>query len=272
MTVGKRRNRGYRYLAYGAGTNSVAILVGWVKRRLVRSQPIDLILFGDTGGEKPHTYEHIEIMNRWLKRRGLPGITTVKKGGSDETLEQVCLRLGVLPAIAYGRKTCSLRFKVEPQERYLNRIPEVRELWERGELVEKLIGFDYAEERRWARAPLEDEKYRNRFPLVEWKWARAECIEAIREAGIKLPGKSACFFCPSSKKHEIAELERRYPDLYRRALAIEKRAMPKIQARLKAGEPTPLGLGRQFAWRDYAKTRAVDPPAPSCMACYDGDD
>ena len=42
-------------VAYGGGTNSTALLVGLLEQK----EKPDLILFADTGGEKPHTYEHI---------------------------------------------------------------------------------------------------------------------------------------------------------------------------------------------------------------------
>jgi hypothetical protein len=40
---------------------------------------------------------------------------------------------------------------------------------------------------------------------------RDECVQAIQAAGVPLPGKSACFFCPSSKQREVLDLKRRHP-------------------------------------------------------------
>ena len=64
--------------------------------------PVDLILFADPGGEQPHTYAYLPIMNEWLARHGLPEIQIVTyqdKDGNRLTLEQECLRSGTLPAI-----------------------------------------------------------------------------------------------------------------------------------------------------------------------------
>lgn len=52
--------------------------------------PVDLILFADPGGEQPHTYAYLPIMNDWLVRHGLPAIQTVTyrdKDGNRLTLE-----------------------------------------------------------------------------------------------------------------------------------------------------------------------------------------
>lgn len=218
-------------VAYGGGTNSTALLVGMIER----GERPDLILFADTGNEKPHTYDHIVTVSDWCQSIGFPAITIVKKGGSVETLEQVCLRLGNLPSIAYGFKTCSQRFKGEPQNKFVNNWDAARLAWEAGLKVVKLIGYDADEPQR--AKPYSDTKYDVRYPLIEWNWGRDECVEAIKRVGLPQPGKSACFFCPSSKKVEILDLQRDYPDLYERAVALEQNNRTDV-----------IGLGRKFAW------------------------
>jgi 3'-phosphoadenosine 5'-phosphosulfate sulfotransferase (PAPS reductase)/FAD synthetase len=42
-------------VGYGGGTNSTAMLIGLYHKGI----PVDLILFSDTGGEQPHTYEYL---------------------------------------------------------------------------------------------------------------------------------------------------------------------------------------------------------------------
>jgi 3'-phosphoadenosine 5'-phosphosulfate sulfotransferase (PAPS reductase)/FAD synthetase len=46
-------------VAFGGGTNSTAMLCGFRERGI---KP-DLILFADTGGELPETYEHVMEMD-----------------------------------------------------------------------------------------------------------------------------------------------------------------------------------------------------------------
>lgn len=252
-----------RALSYGGGTDSTGIIAGWVERGLQENEPIDAIVFADTGNERPHTYEHIERMQSFLQRHGLPPITIVKKGGRRETLEEYCLRTRHLPSLAYGFKSCSHKFKIEPQEKHFNNLPAARATWKAGGKVEKMIGYEFREQRRWAKAKLEDEKYVYRFPLVEWEWNREHCVQAMRRVGIAPPGKSSCFFCPASKKHEIDELQQTYPMLFHRAIAIEDNARVNFKS-IK-------GLGRNFSWRDYATTKE-EPVVSPCMACVDGEE
>ena len=85
--------------------------------------PVDLILFADTGGEQPHTYEFIRVFNAWLDKHGLPKITPVfytDKDGNRLTLEEECFRSHTLPSIAYGFKKCSLKHKIGTQEKFCN--------------------------------------------------------------------------------------------------------------------------------------------------------
>ncbi len=246
-------------LSFGGGVDSTAILCGWVERQL---PPFDHIIFADTGAERPHTYDHIHRMQDWLTARGMPQITIVRKTRRDgriHKLEDNCVEKRMLPSLAYGFKGCSQKFKIAPQNKFANNLPQAKAIWSGGGLVDKYIGYEFSESRRWMRAPIEDAKYRYHYPLVGWEWSRPDCLKAIERAGIQMPGKSSCFFCPASTKPEIAELRRVYPDLYERALAME------ANAKLTSVK----GLGRRFAWRDYEIT-LEEPDVVPCISCVDG--
>ena len=239
-------------VSYGGGTNSCAMLVGLHER----GERPDAILFADTGGEKPHTYDHINTMQHWCASVGFPPIAIVQsayRDGTQYTLEQRCIEGKMLPSIAYGFKACSIKHKKNPQTKWL------KNNGMKGSM--RLIGFDAGEPHRAKDYP--DERY----PLIEWGWGREECVAAIARAGLPQPGKSACFFCPSSKKREILELRRVYPELAARAVAMENNA-----------ELTHVkGLGRSFAWRDLLAFDAAqlkmlpEPTIEIACDCYDGE-
>ena len=261
-------------ISYGGGTNSVAMLVGLAD---LGERP-DAIVFSDTGGEKPETYAHIETMDAWCRGRGWPGITVVRyayASGEVETLEANCLKNRRMPSIAYGFKTCSERWKRRPQERWAATWDVAAAAWAGGSQVVKCIGYDADEPERKARAdavrrgPQDLRRYALRYPLVEWGWGRPECLEAIDRAGLPRPGKSACFFCPSSKPAEIIELADRHPDLLARALVMEDGAE-------RSDGSSIVGLGRYFRWADVvagdrAQCKLFAPPTETPCDCYDGD-
>lgn len=248
--------------AYGGGTNSTAMLIECARR----GERVDAILFADTGGEKPHTLEYVGRFSAWLVENGLPGIITVKRAGMDASIEANCLRTNSLPSLAYGFKTCSLKFKIQPQEKWANNWPVAKEAWKRGEKVVKLIGFDADEPHRAAVGEAIEDKYIRRYPLIEWDMGRDECVDVIASAGLCLPGKSACFFCPASKPNEIRQLAATYPELAERAIAIERNAdLSSVK-----------GLGRRFSWENVLSQQEMFGddfgmvPELTC-GCYDGD-
>jgi hypothetical protein len=63
---------------------------------------------------------------------------------------------------------------------------------------------------------------------------RAACERSIRDAGLPVPIKSACYYCPASKKHEIVRLREHHPELLKRALAIPKMSRRSV---VKSGRP-----------------------------------
>ena len=64
-------------VAYGAGVDSTAMLVG-LRQRGIRP---DAVLFADTGGEKQQTYDFLPVMDGWLRDHGFPTVTVVKQRG-----------------------------------------------------------------------------------------------------------------------------------------------------------------------------------------------
>lgn len=54
----------------------------------------------------------------------MPPLTIVKRSSpiaGDLSLHVECLRKGVLPSLAYGGSSCSLKWKVEPQWRHVQK-------------------------------------------------------------------------------------------------------------------------------------------------------
>jgi hypothetical protein len=251
-------------VAFGGGVNSAAMILGMHERGI---RP-DLIQFADTGGEKPQTYEFVDTLRRWTVREMGLGIVTVQASlKTDASLEDNCLRLGTLPSIVYGGRTCSQRWKLEPCEKYLNHWQPAKDAWAAGLRIRNAKGIDAGELRR--AKDFSDKKTIVEYPLIEWGWQREQCVEAIERHGLPVPVKSACFYCPSSKKAEVLTLARDHPDLFARAVAMEHNAAAKL-VNIK-------GLGRHWSWEQIAKadeaqsklfTESVQVP---CM-CFDGDD
>src|SRR5215468_4909221 len=124
-----------------------------------------------------------------------------------------------------------MKYKRTPQDRFiLQRYPPL-EVLQRSQRVVRAIGFEAGEERRtyahvvkaigldaneehrltWSRSIkpkakqsreswLDQHYFVYWYPLMEWGWDREHCKRVIADAGLPIPVKSACFFCPASKK------------------------------------------------------------------------
>ena len=242
-------------VCYGGGVNSTAILVGLHEH----GERPDMVLFSDTGGEKPETYGHLRSVDEWLSKVEFPPITTLHKDSMYASLEDECLRKGTLPSLVFGWRSCSDKWKQEPQRKYLNHHPDAKRVWAAGAKISKLIGFDAGEMRRVKE--FDDPKYLNRYPLIEWKWHREQCVAAIERARLPIPVKSSCFYCPASRKPEVLALKLEHPELYARAVAMERSAAPNLNV-IK-------GLGRHWSWEELPQTVA-ETVQQTCM-CFDGE-
>jgi hypothetical protein len=186
-------------LAYGLGVDSTAIIVGFVMKGI---RP-DFILFADVGAEKESTYAYLPIIQQYLKENNFPPVTVVKyepKFSPYTTIEGNMVMNATLPGATFGRGSCTVKWKIKPQEK-----------WEKQNVkgtITKAIGFEAGEEYRQLRA--NDKAHAGSggrtdcyYPLIQWGWDRDECKARIEEAGLPVPPKSACIFCPNMKPHEL---------------------------------------------------------------------
>ena len=242
---------------YGMGVDSTAMLINM--HRL--GEKPDLIIFADTGSEKPETYRYLAVMNKWLAHVGWPLVHVVKFAGvrvSYNSLEENCLTNETLPSLAFGMKSCSLRWKAEVMDRFLlgcKRGKNKCAPWipESCGKPTKCIGYDAgpADSRR-AHSRTEDKFFSYRYPLREWGWDRERCVHEIKKAGLPPPLKSACFFCPASKHWEVVWLAAKHPELFLRAVRIED-----VAREGKHGLDTVKGLGRNWSWKAWAEDAGI---------------
>lgn len=276
-------------LCFGSGVDSTAMIVAL---RAAGIRP-DIITFADTGGEKPETLRHIDAMNRVLATWDWPLVDVCKKVPMASTgytdLYGNCFKNETLPSLAFGMKSCSIKWKQDPQDQFIKgakRGPNAREphpLWLQaqatGQRIVKLIGYDCgkADLRRSKNLKPSDDDFDYVYPLQIVRWTRRDCVRAITKMlGEELvPIKSACFFCPASKQWELYWLAANHPELLERALVLERNALTGRHSRFDEVEfgasweelvrnadsfpssNTTVGLGRSFAWNHWARINEV---------------
>jgi hypothetical protein len=59
------------------------------------------------------------------------------------------------------------------------------------------------------------------YPLIDLRLSRQDCGNIITAAGLPVPPKSACYFCPFHRPQMWAEMRRDEPDLFEKSAALE---------------------------------------------------
>lgn len=248
-------------VSYGGGVNSVAVLV----RLAQLGQVPAAIVMADPGSERRGTIEYRDhVLPDWLARHGFPQVTVidritegqhVARAWRLERLEDECLRLASLPSVAYGWKKCSAKYKGDTQRWWAARQPWAQAEWAAGRKLAKVIGYDVDELRRVRSAmqnEWEAERFVPRYPLVEVRWDRDRCIEEIEAAGLPVPPKSACTFCPNNTLQEWVELRRDEPEAFARAVEMSRRAEATLTSPDVVGlmRCNPHGKRQLHVWAD----------------------
>jgi 3'-phosphoadenosine 5'-phosphosulfate sulfotransferase (PAPS reductase)/FAD synthetase len=242
-------------VSYGMGVDSTALLVGLWSEGI---RP-DMILFADTGSENQLTYDYLDTINAWLRSVGFPEVTVVRytpkrfKWNVYSTLEGNCISNRTLPSLAFGRKSCSLKWKGGPLDK------AVEAKYGSG-AVYRAIGYDCspADNKRFAHAKGKTDsgsgqsRQGDRFiyPLQTWGWRRDDCKAIIAQAGLPVPPKSSCYFCPAMKKDEVSGLP---VNKLRKIVIMEANAQPNLK--------TVVGLWRGKSMTDYIRAEKLLPEA-----------
>lgn len=192
----------------------------------------DEIVFCDTGSEFPHTYGFITFLQNWCIERNWSKVTVLKKYDTDGNPLSVITTAeqgNTLPAAAFGKKSCSLRFKTETADKYFNNHPKALAAWgvtKKGQPLDshtgsilRIVGINADEPQRAARWAPQD-KWVQVFPLYDWGIGERES-EAVERVGLYYPGKSSCVCCPHLSSAELHMLHDDYPDVFERVQRME---------------------------------------------------
>ena len=191
-------------LSFGAGVNTVALMVILIQEGL----PLDGVIFADTGGETPATYDSVKVARDYLDEYDIP-FTVVQARPRKTDLYGTSLRRRVIPSVVW--RWCTRDFKVNPIHRYYLGL---------GGHVNQYIGIAFDEIHRMKDS--REEFITNLYPLVDRKMTREDCISLISDAGLPVPEKSGCYFCPFNSTERWRHLLEHHPDLFEKAIALEE--------------------------------------------------
>ena len=201
-------------ISYGGGVQSTALVV----LSLSEQWRVDEIVHVDLmDAESPCTREYVDYFRRWLRDGYGRDITVIERNMYQDMLDNP----GFTPVpwrIADGSamlsRQCTRQYKVAPLTRYVyDRYP--------GERIGLMLGISVDEYHRMRDSSAA--RIDHVYPLVDRRLTRWQCRDIIERAGLAVPSKSSCWFCPYRSARSQWALVQRYPDLVGMARALEDR-------------------------------------------------
>jgi hypothetical protein len=211
-------------ISYGGGIQSTALVV----LAMCERWPVDEIVHVDlVDAESPATREYVARFREWLRREYGRDITVIERNMYRDMLDNPAFT----PVPWRGRRErfmlrrqCTRQYKVVPLTRYLyDRYPAGR--------IGLMLGISVDEYHRMRDSSAA--RIEHVYPLVDARLTRWQCRDIIERAGLAVPWKSSCWFCPYRGVVSQWALVQRYPDLAGMARALEDRINAERRSRGK---------------------------------------
>lgn len=216
----------FTYLSLGCGVQSTALLVLCEQGKVA---PPDVAIFADTQDEPRWVYEHLQRLKAWAS---IPiHVTTFGKLSRDieDRHNGKKKRFASLPAFTVGddgraallRRQCTREYKIDPIHQAVRRLLGYKPRQRNRHKVRCLIGISWDEYPERCK-PSRDAWVTNEWPLVDARITREKCKEIIAAAGLPIPGKSSCVFCPFHSDGFWFELKRNHPREFAEAVRVDR--------------------------------------------------
>lgn len=253
-----------RIFSSGGGVQSTAALILSVRGDI--DYPVHLFANVGDDSEHPDTLAYVrEVLIPLAQDHGIDfhEIEWRKRDGSFETLRGRIYRIKrsvPIPARmgdsgAPGNRTCTVDFKIKTVDRW------IAEHGGKGNHVEVGLGISTDEIHR-ARveepALIRGFTKTKTYPLIDLGLSRNDCHGIIHNAGLPIPPRSSCYFCPFHTPTEWIRLRNKRPDLFAEAMKIEKEIQRKRVELMgkdnvylhRALVPLDQAVGLQFTFDD----------------------
>ena len=215
-----------KVFSFGGGVQSTAALVLAAQGRI----DYQTFLFCNVGedSENPDTLFYVqEVALPFAKQHGLEllELRKVRRDGSVDSVYSTITRpdsrsIGIPVRMsngAPGRRACTLDFKIRVVDRWLRK----QGARSSGAVVGLGISLDEFTRMRTNTDPETIAWKTLDYPLIDLRFDRQACIALIQQAGLPVPPKSSCWFCPYHSQRAWQDLRETRPLLFERTVVLE---------------------------------------------------
>jgi hypothetical protein len=206
-----------RLFSFGGGVQSVAALVLAAQERI----DFPLFVFADVGedSENPTTVAYVhDVAEPFARDHGIEFVTVAHRRTllSALTAESRSIVIPVrMSNGAPGNRRCTFEWKMRPVAAEAKRRGATR-------VAPAVVGLGISvDEVHRARTDSGIPHETLAYPLLDLRMTRNDCADVIRSAGLPVPPKSACWFCPFHRPSTWADMRRETPDLFSAACDLE---------------------------------------------------
>jgi 3'-phosphoadenosine 5'-phosphosulfate sulfotransferase (PAPS reductase)/FAD synthetase len=191
------------YLSHGGGVDSWALYLYLLEQGKIPGKDFEAV-FVNHGTDLPETYEYMDMMIA----KGYP-VTIIKpKVEGISSLYKYALKWKMIPSRRI--RWCTQKYKVLPLLEFYQK-PCV-----------EYIAFNADEKKRIKPKRNNKAEENEVYPLVMYGINRQGCVDIIKRHGLPVPIKSGCWLCPFQRRSQWIELKQRHPDLFQKAVDLEK--------------------------------------------------
>jgi hypothetical protein len=210
------------YMSYGAGVQSTAMLV-CSNLGLHGVPKVDVAIFADTGDEPQYVYDNIERMTAWSD---IP-LEVVTAGNLADSVTAKSGRYTNIPAWGLSqegmsvplKRSCTTDYKIKPIERHVRHLLGYKKGQRVKERVLCCMGISLDEAHRMK--PSRTHWIDNAYPLVDGLIRRHKCVEIVTQAGLPMPQRSSCVYCPYHSDDEWRKMKQDRPEDFARACEVD---------------------------------------------------
>lgn len=205
MEIKRKMNKANKiYVSFSGGKDSTAMLI----RLLELKQPIDRIIFADTGFEFPELYNYIDRVEKYIQNNFNKSLK----------IERLKPKESLWSDWFYGKVT---RGKNKGITRgfpcWYSRESKIKPL-QKEMLDAKIIYIGIASDEI---ERCSDDDF-IKYPLVEWNWTEQDCVDYLNKIELMNPlytnfNRLGCFFCQKQNDMSLWVLWKTHPKLWKKA-------------------------------------------------------